>query len=465
MRTTLTSPSAAKTRARDSRPSSGAAARRRRRPPGLGRTDTSANAERSRHERLERRLRIDRDRDGDLARRDDVDGDGVPLEDGEDARRVAVREEHPRAPDEERRRRPSASRARARPRPAPRPGRSSRRRAGRNEFLTLTGSPARDRRADRRRVEDLRAEERELGRLGVADLRDEPGARDDARVGRQDAVHVGPDLDRLDVRAPRRGARRRGARPSSPSRRARASSSRRPGAAPTKPPVTTTRPGRALREEPARDVRRDRRLVGRRGAVRRVRREPLARVDPRHGDAALRERGRRQRRREELARRAERVGRPGRELAEERDAGGERVEPRQLAPDLRAERRGRVRPRARGRVERRAVALPRASRGPRSAASRSPFAGSAREVEEASVTPPIAETTTNGSSPSRAATSSATPAIRSAGPDRGAAELHHDHRRVRAAGGPVAARSSAFRSAAPAAPRTVLWTRSEKRTS
>ena len=69
--------------------------------------------------------------------------------------------------------------------------------SGRRELSTKTGMPSRTAGCDRVRVQHLRAERRELRRLVEADPLDELRAVDDARIGGEHAVDVGPDLDRL----------------------------------------------------------------------------------------------------------------------------------------------------------------------------------------------------------------------------------------------------------------------------
>ena len=64
-----------------------------------------------------------------------------------------------------------------------------------------------DRRLDRRGVQHLRAERGELGRLREADLGDRGRLGHVARVAREDALDVRPDLDLL---RPERGAEERG---------------------------------------------------------------------------------------------------------------------------------------------------------------------------------------------------------------------------------------------------------------
>jgi hypothetical protein len=139
-------------------------------------------------------------------------------------------------------------------------------------------------------MEHLRAEKRELGRLGIAHLRHEARRRHDARVGRQNPVHVGPDLDAAHGAADvmERGAEERGrvVRAASAERRRRA--------------VRSGTDEASRHDSPAsREVRRDaqghadgRLFFVRKGrAVRGIRREDLTRVDPHALSAARAERG------------------------------------------------------------------------------------------------------------------------------------------------------------------------------
>ena len=75
-----------------------------------------------------------------------------------------------------------------------------------------------DRRLNRRRMQDLRAEVRELRRLGERQVRHDLHVRDDARIGGEHAVDVGPDLNlrRAEARA---DDRRRVVRPAAAERR------------------------------------------------------------------------------------------------------------------------------------------------------------------------------------------------------------------------------------------------------
>ena len=109
------------------------------------------------------------------------------------------------------------------------------------------------------------------------------GAVDDARVGGQHAVDVGPDLNLARVERRRRRAPR-----SSPTRRGRASSSTPSRVAPTKPPSTGTRPASTAaarsRAPAAACVSRGQRRCRR---VRVVGDERAARIDPGGGDARV----------------------------------------------------------------------------------------------------------------------------------------------------------------------------------
>ncbi len=253
------------------------------------RTETSANSERSADDGLERSLLVDRDRDRDLARRDDVHGDRCR------SKTENTCAAYPWARSI--RGLPTKSAATPRPhreRAHARPGRlGAHDRPGR---LRPEGVPHGDRDAarhggpDRRRVKDLRAEERELRRLGRSSP---PGTRraagDDARVGREDAVDVRPDLDRSDAERPRpsSAAPRSAAeivRAAAPERRRHAVRRGSDEASRHDGPAAARAPGaRARRPFPAVSA-----SSGKRGAVARVRHEDLAGIDPRRVGAARR---------------------------------------------------------------------------------------------------------------------------------------------------------------------------------
>ena len=264
------------------------------------------------------------------------------------------------------------------------------------------GDPARHGGADRRRMEHLRAEERELGRLGIAHLRHEARRGHDARVGRQNAVHVGPDLDAAhgapDVME--RGAEERGrvVRAAAAERRRRAV---RSGADEASRHDDPARPrGAARRGGATRDGRLL--LVRQRRAVRGVRREDLARVDPHGLRAARAERGGDEARRDQLARRSGAHPR-----SEERFLRGERSREKARrragapASSASAQRRGLAGRAGRDRrAPRDGGARARSSTAP--AAARSLHFRRTLQATKRSVTPPIAETTTrHGSSRAR----------------------------------------------------------------
>jgi hypothetical protein len=66
---------------------------------------------------------------------------------------------------------------------------------GREGVADVDRDVARDRRLHRLRMDDLGAEVRQLHRLVVGELVDDLGIRHQARIGRQHAVDVGPDVD------------------------------------------------------------------------------------------------------------------------------------------------------------------------------------------------------------------------------------------------------------------------------
>ncbi len=414
MRTTFTSPTAPKTR------KATPAVERRPFPT----TDTTARCLRTRdlgelgevaHDALERGLLVHRDGDRHLARRDDVHRHAVLLEDGEDLRGVAMGEQHARAAHEERRHSPAhrdgPDAVPGHVLPHDRPG------ALRPErVLHGDRDPARHGGADRGRMEHLRPEERELGRLGIAHLRHEARRGHDARVGGQDPVHVGPDLDAAHGRGRCRGARRRRARPSSPSRPGRASSSSRPARRRRSLPSRRSGPPRGGARRAWRRVR----AVSFSSAsaapyeafVARISRGSIhtASAPPARSAAATR------REQINLPDRKERIRGSRRAFFEERDSGARAPRQRRISSSIAtAQPAPRLRARAKA-VERRAVATLQFGECGLGVAARSlPFEEFFNPTSK-SVTPAIAETTTRHGSPPRVLTRRATSRIRSADP-------------------------------------------------
>ena len=139
---------------------------------------------------------VDRDGDAHFGGRDDVHGGGVFLECLEHAAQKAMRHQHSRRCDvddgdaslaRERRERTIASRGLL--------GDQGSGAIGPMAVQNADGDVARYRGEDCARMQHFRSEIREFRRLGEREMAHDFGVCDDARIGREHAVDIGPDLN------------------------------------------------------------------------------------------------------------------------------------------------------------------------------------------------------------------------------------------------------------------------------
>ena len=148
------------------------------------------------HDRRQPSRVVDRHRHAHLGGRHDVHRRLESLEHLEEPAEKAVRHQHPRGGDVHHRH--SALRGHRGERAFARRSLASDQRSERMCPVRVENphrNVSRDGRLDRRRVQHLGAEIRQLRRLGKRQVRHDLRVGDDARIGRQHAVHVGPDLN------------------------------------------------------------------------------------------------------------------------------------------------------------------------------------------------------------------------------------------------------------------------------